>query len=156
MRKTLALAFLLAAPAAFAAGSASHNVSVQLLELTDIAIQGGDVSIVLDQFDPGTNWVLPEFDESTSLEFRHTSAAAQKVTVETDNAAPSFALSVTAQAPSNGASAGQVALSTTAADFITGINAGQGGAGLRYDASAPMGSAAGTDAHVITYTILAM
>ncbi|MCO4745235.1 MAG: hypothetical protein KC912_10645, partial [Proteobacteria bacterium] len=155
MRKTLSLLALFAAPAALAAGSASHNVSVQLVELTDIAIQGGDVAIVLDQFDPGTNWVLPEFNDATSLDYKHTSAAAQKVTVETDNPTPAFDLSVSAQAPSNGAGSGQVALSTTAADFITGISAGQGSAGLRYDAAAPLGAAAGTDAHVITYTILA-
>ena len=141
---------------AYAQSSASHNVSVQLLELSDISIDGGDVSIVLDEFDSSTNWVKPESDQSTELEFRHTSAASQKITVETDNADPAFDLSVEARDPSNGTAAGDVQLSTVSQDFLSDIAAGQGEADLRYTASAPMGAAAGTDSHTVTYTLLAM
>ena len=155
-RNLLSLALLVIAQGAYAQESDEHTVSVQLLELADIEIEGGDVAIVLDQFDPATKWVKPESDASTSVEYRHTSASNKKITVATDNASPSFLLSVEALEASSGTATGQVALSTSAADFITNIPAGMGEATLEYFAEAPIGASAGTDSHVVTYTILAM
>ena len=87
--------------------------------------------------------------------------ATKKITVESNVAVASFALTVNAVnvSPGDGTSAGQVTLSTTAEDLVVDIPAGvllsnPGTCALRYRASATAANGTGSDAHTVTFTIV--
>src|SRR5690606_6292921 len=134
-------------------GTANHTVTVTVAEINEVAIVGGNVSLVIDSATAGSE-PNPDTDTSTSLDWT-TNATGQKITVATDQAAPNFTLTVEATDATGGTTAGPVALSTTAADFVTGISETTGSADLSYEASALASDGNGSDVHVVTYTIVA-
>jgi hypothetical protein len=85
----------------------------------------------------------------------------QKITVRTNMATPGFSLIVRAVNVSvgDGASAGDVSLSTTETDFIVDIPSGvppgdPGTCTVRYTASSTASDGTGTDIHTVTFTIV--
>ena len=122
-----------------------------------ISVEGGSVSIPLETFDPCTNWLLPESDAGTSLTYNHKGTTRNKVTVQSNNPRAHFEVTVMAEATTNGVGAGRISLKQPwAHTLISDIKPGHGSASLRYEASAPAGSAADAEEHVVTYTVLAM
>lgn len=144
--------FLIAASANATRGGADEGRDSAV-----ISVEGGSVSIPLQNFDPCTNWLLPESDAATSLSYNHKGTTRNKVTVQSNNPKAHFDVTVMAEATTNGVGAGPISLKQPwAHTLISDIEPGQGSAALRYEASAPAGSAAEAEAHVVTYTVLAM
>jgi hypothetical protein len=149
---------LLTASLAYASDSDSHTVTVNVAEINEVEIVGGNVTLNIDS---GTAESGPESaaDSSTSLFWSTNSADTKKITVETNLAAPLFTLSVEAQNLAGsgndiGSSAGRVFVSTTPQDFVTGIEQAEAHATLAYLAEAEASDGTGSDVHTITYTII--
>ena len=68
---------------------------------------------------------------------------------------PMFSLKVVAGSVTGGTAAAEVTLSTTPADFVTVVATTTGNCDLQYTASATAGQGTGSDAHTVTYTIVA-
>ncbi len=148
------LALILFAPAAFAANSDTHTVTVTVEAINELAISGGNVSMTINSATAGSNPNAVS-DAITSIDWT-TNEDLRKVTVETNLLAPVYDLTVQATGVVGGTSPGVVALSTIGAlDFITGISAGLGSATLSYGASALAADGTGQDVHTVTYTITA-
>ncbi|MBM3324750.1 MAG: hypothetical protein FJY66_03695 [Calditrichaeota bacterium] len=84
----------------------------------------------------------------------------KKITAQTNLASPNFTLKVLAinVSSGDGTAAGEVTLTTGAANFVVDIPAGipvgdPGTCILRYRASATASDGTGTDVHTVTYTI---
>lgn len=151
-RILVGLLALALAPAALAADTASHNVTVTVSAINEVAIVGGDISLTIDSATADGSFV-PATDSTTDLQWT-TNEAGRKITVATDLAAPAYGLQVEATNISDGSvAAGPVALSTTATDLVTGIANTAGAADLSYTATADASAAVGTETHVVTYTI---
>jgi hypothetical protein len=145
------------APKAFASDTDSHTVTVNVSSITELSIQGGNVTLTINS---GTAESGPESasDSSTEL-FWSTNEVDKKITVETNLAAPNFTLSVQADniagsGTAIGTSAGQVFVSTTPQDFVTAISEAEAHAALAYFAEADASDGTGSDVHTITYTIV--
>jgi hypothetical protein len=143
----------LTASAATAAQTANHTVTVQVNAINELALTGGNVTLTIStatagqQPDSATN--------STCTLAWTTNQANRKITVATNLASPLFTLQVLAQSVSGGTAAPQVTLSTTAADFVTGVSKTVGTCTLGYTASATAAQGTGSDVHIVTYTLTA-
>lgn len=146
----LLLSFALA-PAAFAASTDSHTVTVTVSAINEVAISGGNLTLTIDSALPG-GAPAPVTDTSASLDWT-TNEATKKITVATDLAAPIYALTVEATGASGGTAAGVVTLSNVATDFVTDISNTSGACGLTYTATAEASDAVGTEVNTVTYTI---
>jgi hypothetical protein len=146
------LALTMAATVAMAATSANHTVTVTIPTINDVAITGGNLILTFAVPTPGSN-PSDVSDLTTSDLAWSSNTASQKITVATNVAVPVATLKVTAGSVTGGTSAGQVTLSTTAADFVTAIVLGNGGCALEYVASTTSAAAAGSQVHTVTYTI---
>lgn len=152
MRKFTPLVLLLLAPAAFAASTANHTVTVTVDAINEVAITGGNVTLTINSATAGSQ---PDAVQNTSTSLAWTSnESTKKITVETDQVAPAFVLSATAASVSGGTTAGPVTVSTSAADFVTGISTTVGSCTLQYDASAQAGDGTGSEVHTVTYTLI--
>lgn len=135
-----------------AASSDNHTVTVQVNAVNEIGLSGGNITLTVDTAVPGSDLTGPTDNTTCDLAWT-TNQASKKVTVQTDQAAPSFTLKVAAQNVSGGTAAAEVTLSTTAQDFVTGISQTVGSCDLAYTASATAAQGTGSDVHTITYTI---
>lgn len=146
------LAMTLATTVAMAASSDNHTVTVTIPTINDVAVTGGNLTLTFAVPTPGSN--PSDVSDLTTCDLAWSSNVAdQKITVATNVASPVATLKVTAGSVTGGTSAGQVTLSTTAADFVTAIVLGNGGCDLEYVASATSADAAGSEVHTVTYTI---
>jgi hypothetical protein len=148
---------------------AFHTVSVLAATLllsaeirgADISVLNGDVNLTISSATAGQQPAAAT-NESCQLQWTTLNAdATKKITVQSDVATPSFTLTVSAVNVSagDGTAAGQVTLSTTAADLIVSIPAGvlvsdPGTCTLHYAASATAASGNGSENHAITFTIV--
>ena len=137
---------------AIAANTADHTVTVTVEAINEAAITGGDLTLTINSATAGSE---PDdaVDNTTCDLAWTTNEAAKKITVETDLAAPTFALKVLAQNVTGGTAAAEVTLSTTATNFVTGVATTTGGCDLQYTASATAAQGTGSDVHTVTYTL---
>lgn len=148
---------------------AFHIVSVLIAVLfCSAAVRGADVSVLNGDVDlpissaPAGQQPAAVTNEACQLQWTTLVAdATKKITVQTSLATTSFTLTVSAVNVSagDGTAAGQVTLSTTAADLIVSIPAGvlvsdPGNCTLHYRAAATAANGTGSDNHLITFTIV--
>ena len=157
MHTKLALAILvvaLVAPGIMAANTASHTVTVTVAAINELAITGGNLTLTINSATAGSEPDAVTDATTCDLDWT-TNEATKKITVETDLASPDFTLNVTATNVTGGTAAGQVTVSDTAADFVTGISTTTGGCDLSYEGSATASDGTGSDVHTILYTLTA-
>ncbi len=127
----------------------------------NVSIQNGNVDLVVSSASAGSE-PDTDVDQTAQLQWDNwpNSAPVKKITVQTNLASPQFALSVQAIniTASDGTSAGEVQVSTSASDFINSIPAkdspDNASCDLRYKATALAADGTGVDTHTITYTIV--
>ncbi|MBL0062062.1 MAG: hypothetical protein IPP40_11450 [bacterium] len=127
----------------------------------NVSILNGNVDLVVSTASAGSE-PDPDIDQTAQLQWDNwpNSAPTKKITVQTNLASPQFALGVQAIniTPSDGTSAGEVQVSTSATDFINSIPAkdspDNATCDLRYKATALAADGTGIDTHTITYTIV--
>ena len=139
---------------AFAADTANHTVTVVIPLINEITVDGGNLVLTYVAPIAGSNFSAVSDNTTCDLSWS-TNTAAQKIIVETNLAAPTADLKVTAQNVTGGTPCSQVTLSTTAADLVTGIVVGTGGCDLSYitEDNLSAGTTAGSDVHTVIYTI---
>lgn len=137
----------------FAADNDNHQVTVTVNAINELAVTGGDITLTISTATPGSN---PDAatDATCGLQWT-TTEASKKITVVTDQAAANYTLKVQATSVSGGTSAGQITITNSAQDLVTGVATTTGNCTLSYEASATAAQGAGTVVHVITYTITA-
>jgi len=148
----IAILFVLcAASVGLAADNDNHQVTVTVNVINELAITGGNIVLTISTATPGAE---PDdaTDATTSLDWT-TNDTGKKITAATDNAGATFTLQVNATGVTGGTSAGQITLSTTPADYVTGIATTVGGCTSTYTASATAAQGNGSDVHVVTFTL---
>ena len=140
---------------AWAADNDSHTVTVQVNAVNELAISGGNLTLTISSATAGSD--LDDATDNTTCDLAWTTnQATRKITVVTDLGSPTFTLKVVAQNVAGGGSAAsEVTLSTTAADFVTGVSQATGSCDLAYTASATAAQGTGSDVHTVTYTVTA-
>jgi hypothetical protein len=136
---------------ASASNIASHNVTVHVDAINEAAVTGGDITLTINTATAGSQ---PNNATNATCHLNWTTnEPGKKITVETDQAAPTFTLKVTATAVSGGTAAAQVTVSNSAQDFVTAIGTTVGTCTLSYQASATAAEGTGEDVHAVTYTL---
>ena len=129
-----------------------HQVTVQVNAINEVALDGGDINLVINSATAGSN--PDDAVDNSSCDLRWTTnEASKKITVQSSLGSPTFTLKVVAQNVSGGTAASEVTLGTTAADFVTGVSLTTGSCDLQYTASATAANGTGSDVHTVTYTI---
>jgi hypothetical protein len=145
-----ALIFALAIPTL----AADHIVTVTISAINEISVTGAP-SLTVSTATAGQD-LDDDVDLVTCDLSWTTNAANKKITVAT-TLAPSVTLKVVAVAPTAGSAAAEVTLSTTAADFITGIGKTFGTSDITYTLAASVTDAIVTNETItVTYTITAV
>ncbi|MBU0690939.1 hypothetical protein KKC97_09225 [bacterium] len=156
-RRTLPIAILVVLAVigfAIAADNDTHEVTVTVSAINEMAVSGGDIGLTINSATAGAQ-PDDDTDATTGLAWT-TNEATKKITAETDNAAPTYTLKVLASAVTGGgAAAAQVTLSTTPGDYVTGIGETIGTCTNTYTASATAAQGTGADVHNVTFTITA-
>jgi len=143
------------AGAAMAANIASHQVTVQVNAINEIAIVGANITLTINSATAGQEPNDAGNDYTCDLLWT-TNESSKKITVETDLGSPTYTLKVVAQNVTGGTAAAEVTLSTTGTnDFISGISQTIGSCDLKYTASATASQETGSETHTITYTLTA-
>lgn len=149
--------FLLQSGAVLAAATDSHDLTVTVSAINELAIAGGNIS--LDVNTATTAGADPDAvtDASTSLDWT-TNELTRKITVKmgTDTSGD-YTLKVTAAKDTGaGTAAGQLTLTLTDQDIMTAFGEELGGAGLTYEVSATAAQGTFTAAaNTVTYTLTA-
>ncbi|MBU4317751.1 MAG: hypothetical protein KKF30_10815 [Proteobacteria bacterium] len=142
------VAFLLVtAGTVLAADNDSHQVTVTVSAINEVAIDGGNVTLTIN------DETLQATDSTTADLDWATNGSAMVITVETDNVAPVYDLYVTAANVTGGTATAERAITTTAQNVVTAITQTAGGCDLSYRATAAITDAPGSDVHNVTYTI---
>jgi len=136
---------------ATASNSANHTVTVHVDAINEAAVTGGDITLTINSATAGSQ-PNNATDATCHLNWT-TNEAGKKITVETDQAAPTFTLKVTATGISGGTAAAQVTITDVAQDFVTAVSTTVGTCALSYVASATAAQGTGQDVHVVTYTL---
>lgn len=134
-------------------GSANHQVTVQVSQVTLIQVSSGSVNLSIS----GSNAVagqntMTTTDQSTSLLWG-TNVSQRKITAQTNLASSIFTLKLLALSPTQGTSAPEITLDTTPWDLVLNIGKSSGSCQLQYTAVALASQGTGSDAHTITLTI---
>jgi hypothetical protein len=136
------------------AQTATQTVTFQVTAIDEISVSGDPGALIVNSATAGSQ---PDAatDATTSYAVT-TNGSSKKVTGEIDSAMPAnTTLAVTLTAPSGGSSAGQVTLTTSAADLVTGISTlAESGMTISYNFSAT--AAAGvvaSDTRTVTLTL---
>ncbi len=127
----------------------------------DISILNGNVNLTISSALAGQEPSLVTSETGqlqwSTLELDPT----KKITTQTNLGSPKFTLTTQALSVSagDGTAVGEIALTTSASDFVVDIPAGipvgdPGTCTLRYAASATASDGTGTDFHTVTYTII--
>jgi len=155
--KAVAAAFILFAGFSNAAmaqlATANHTVNVEVAAISEIAITG-NATLTINSATAGSD---PDDATDSATYAVTTNESGVKIAAAASvNMASGVTLSVTAGAPTGATSAGDVTLSTTAANVVTGLGTvSQSGMSLGYTlaATAAAGQVAAT-AVTVTYTIV--
>jgi len=133
--------------------TAHHTVTVVVQTITLLQINVGTVALNITGAGliAGQNQMTAT-DQSTTISWG-TNSSLKKITVNTNLAAPIFAMKVLALNPTVGTAATEVTLSTVASDLIINIGRSSGTSSLQYTGVALASQGVGKDTHSITYTI---
>ncbi|MGB2868905.1 MAG: hypothetical protein WBD36_10665 [Bacteroidota bacterium] len=136
-------------------GTANHTVTVTVATLSYLQVNLGTVNLDIS----GANAVAGQnsmsvTDQTSSLSWG-TNSSLQKITASTSLAAPLFSLKLLAVTPTTGVAAPEVTLTTTAADLVLNVGRSKGSCTLKYTGIALASQGTGSDAHTVTFTVLA-
>lgn len=147
--------FLIIPLSLFSASSCSHTVSIRIIPVDNLQLQGGDVDFTFySEKNISEQGHAIQTDNSCQLQWSIFSRE-RKITVETDNPDSDFQLSVRADRIQKGQPVGEVILNHSGAqDFIRGVGRSTGSCDLNYKAVAKLKPAEQLDTHHITYTIV--
>ncbi|MGA1843617.1 MAG: hypothetical protein ACMUIS_03535 [bacterium] len=149
----ISLSVVFVFPAVSRAGNtATHTVTVKVEPINEIALTGGDVTLLVtpDVSDPDS---LGTKDD-TSCDLVWTSNRDdQKITIASDLHSPKFPLKAEARNVNGGAPAPETTLSTASNDFVTGISRTTGRCDVSYMVDVPEADEQGCDTHTVTYTL---
>ena len=150
----LAALFLMAlASVALAADNDNHQVTVTVNDINELAVTGDDITLTISSATAGQN-PNQATNNTCGLEWT-VNTTNKKITVATNQATFAHALRVQAASVSGGTSAGEVTISDTAQDLVTGVATTLGTCTLNYRATATAAQGTQSVAHTITYTITA-
>ncbi|MBN2373434.1 hypothetical protein JXL19_06595 [bacterium] len=135
-----------------AANTDNHAVTIQVSAINEVSISGGGVTLTINSATAGSE-PNSSADNTTCDLLWTTNQTNKKITVVSSLGAPKFTLKALAENVSGGTAASEATLSTTAADFVTGIATTTGNCDIKYTASATASAGTGTDSHTITYTL---
>ena len=138
---------------ALAGSSDTQSVTVTVSAVNEISATG-TVTLTINTATAGSD-LDSDVDSSTADLLWTTNEASKKITIETDQASPTFTLKAVAQTVTGGTAASEVTVSDTAADFVTGIATTTGGCDIQYTGEATASQGTGSDVHTITYTVTA-
>ena len=130
----------------------NHQVTVQVQAINEVSVSGGNVTLTISTATAGSDPDDASYNSTCDLLWT-TNEASKKITVVTSLASQNFTLKVLAQNVTGGSAAGQVTLSTTPSDFVTGVATTTGSCDLQYTATATAANGTGSDVHTVTYTI---
>jgi len=139
---------------ALAASSDSHDVTVTVSAINEVAVSGGNITLTINTATAGSEPDAVTDSTSTDLAWT-TNESTKKITVAAGAAITGATLKVTAANATGGTATGQVTVTDTAQDFVTGISTTTGGCDLSYEASATASQGTSSNTHTITYTITA-
>ena len=149
---SIMLAVVLPLSTAVASNRASHRVTVRVPNIDEVGLTNGDITMDLS-LQAG---VLTASDNSVDIEWT-TNGVDRKITVQTNQTSSNYELSVTASnctADGGGSlTALSADLSTTAAELVTGIKQDSGRCDLTYTATASLTDQAGSETHIVIYTL---
>lgn len=122
----------------FAADNVNQTVTYQVSSIDEISVSGNPSALIVNTADPGSQPTAAT-DASTSYSIT-TNNSSRKITGAINSAMPAnTSLKVTLAAPTGGSSAGQVTLSTTDQDLVTGISTlAESGQSISYEFSATL------------------
>ena len=134
-------------------GSDSHTVRVSVLPIATVSASVGAVSLNMASgtIIPGQDQMVVT-DQSTTLSWGINSAN-RKITASTSLATPLFQLKMAALNPTRGTAAPEFIVSTVGRDVILNVGRSTGTCAIRYTGTALASQGAGTDHHVITFTV---
>lgn len=139
---------------AMAGTTASHDVTLTVSAINEVAVSGGNITLTINTATAGLDPDAQTDATTADLDWT-TNEATKKITVASDAAVSAATLKVVAANVSGGTAASQVTLSTTPADFVTAISTTTGGCDLSYEASATAAQGTSSNTYTITYTITA-
>ena len=142
--------------ASTASAQVTQDVTIAVNAISQIAVTGGAQSLTISTATAGSGLNSASSTVSWAVTTNQTN---QKITASVNSALPAgVTLSVSLQAPTaGGMSTGPNALSTSAADVVTGISTvAEGGIPLTYTLSAlPTAGVVASTTRTVTYTITA-
>lgn len=135
-------------------GSRTGKVNVTVATINKVNVSSGSVAITITGAGTvaGQNLIGSVVNTSTTL-FWGSNSASQKITVQSNLAAPTHTLKLLALNPTQGTAAAEVTLSTTATNFMTNVGRTLGSCTLQYTGSALATEGTATDTHTVTFTI---
>ena len=136
-------------------GTANHTVTVTVATITYLQVNLGTVNLSISGASAvaGQN-SMTVTDQTSSLSWG-TNSSLQKISANTNLAAPLFSLKLLAFNPTAGVAAPELTLGTTAADLVLNVGRTKGTCTLKYTGIALASQGTGTDAHTITFTVQA-
>jgi len=132
-------------------GSTAHTVTVQVAPITVIGVDLAALTLQISSGTPGQETMT--VTDATSKLLWGTNSSNQKITANTDNAAPLFDLRLVAVNPTGGSVTSEFSLSTTPHDLLLNVGQSLGSCTLQYRGVALASQAPGSDTHVITFTV---
>jgi hypothetical protein len=134
-----------------AADNASHNVTVTVTAISEIAITGGNITLTISTAAAGSN---PPYAVNGACGLNWTTNEDdQKITVEADAVSLLHTLKVIATGASIGTPSAERTITVAPQDIVTGIGKSIGGCTLNYTAIATAAQGVSSVVHAITYTI---
>jgi hypothetical protein len=150
----VALSTLVAANA-FAAATVGQTITYQVSAINEITVSGNPGALIVVTAVPGSQPTA--VTDATTTYAITTNIASKKITVALNTAMPAnTALKLTLVAPTGGTSAGQVTLTATAQDLVTGITTlAESGLGISYNFSATLAAGVVSSAQkTVTLTVV--
>lgn len=147
---------IIAAGAAFAANTATQTVTFEVQAIDEMSASGDPGALTISTATAGSE-PTDATDTGTTYAVT-TNGTGKKITGDIDSDMPSNTmLQVNLGAPTGGSSSGDVALSTTAADLVTGITQrAESGLTVSYTLSATVAAGVvGSAARTVTLTLTA-
>jgi hypothetical protein len=153
--RAIACALALASGSALCADTDSQTVNFSIQAINEIDVAAGPVNLTVNAATAGSQPTAATASSSYSIT-TNADADSKKITADLDTAMPAgVTLQVNVSAPSAGStSLGTVALTASAVDVVTGIEAVvASGVAINYTLSATVAAAPVTNSRVVTYTI---
>lgn len=132
----MAALFIGVSGSAFAASSVNQTVTYQVQAINEISVSGNPSALIVNAATAGSQPTA--VTDATTTYSITTNGSSKKVTGILNSAMPAnTSLKATLTAPTGGTGAGQVTLTASAQDLVTGISTvAQSGVGISYEFSA--------------------